>query len=131
MSSCVLDASALMALLRNEPGADAVRQAISQGAAICTVNVSEVVAKLNEAGMPVDDIRQAIQSLGLTVADFNMDLAYQAGVLRAQTRHTRHIGLSLGDRACLALAIHLNLQVVTADRACAALSLGPSITVIR
>lgn len=128
MSSCVLDASALMALLRNEPGTDAVRQAIAQGAAICTVNVSEVVAKLNEAGMPVDDIRQTIEPLGLTVADFDIDLAYQASALRAQTRH---IGLSLGDRACLALAIHLDLPAITADRAWAALALGPSITVIR
>lgn len=128
MSSCVLDASALMALLRNEPGADAVRQAIAQGATMCTVNVAEVVAKLNEAGMPADDIRQAIQPLGLTVADFNIDLAYQAGVLRARTRH---IGLSLGDRACLALAIHLNLPALTADRAWAALDLVLSITVIR
>ncbi len=119
MSSAVLDASALLALLKREQGGEVVAEALAQGAAIGAVNLSEVVARLAEAGMPEPDIRQVIEPLGLDVIAFDADLAYLAGMLRATTRQ---LGLSLGDRACLALGRRLGLPVLTTDRAWLGLS---------
>ena len=113
MSSCVLDASALIALFHQEPGSDKVAQAIEDGAVLSTVNLSEVASKLNELGTPEALIQTSINVLELTIVDFNADLAYKAGLLRPLTKSA---GLSLGDRACLALAQHLNLPALTTDR---------------
>lgn len=101
MSSAVLDASALLALALNEPGQAVVAGAVSAGAVIGTVNLSEVVAKLRENGATEAAIHLALDPLGIAIADFNLDLAYAAGFLRPTTRA---VGLSFGDRACLALA---------------------------
>ena len=124
----VLDASALLALLYGEPGATQVANAIMSGAAISAVNLSEVVAKLNADGMPAAAITGAISPLDIEVIDFDTELAYQTGFLRPLTRQ---VGLSLGDRACLALAQQLALPALTADRAWLNLSLGTTIQVIR
>ena len=113
MSSCVLDASALIALFHQEPGSDKVAQAIEDGAVINTVNLSEVASKLTELGTPGALIQTAINVLELTLVDFNAELAFKAGFLRPLTKSA---GLSLGDRACLALAQHLNLPALTTDR---------------
>src|SRR5689334_3559436 len=110
VSSAVLDASALLALVLNEPGRAVVAAAVSAGAVIGTVNLSEVVAKLRENGATEAAIHLALDPLAITIADFDTDLAYAAGFLCPATRAT---GLSLGDRACLALAQRLAL---TADR---------------
>ena len=128
MPHCVLDASALLTLLHQEPGSNKVVQAIEDGAAISTVNLSEVASKLNDLGAPEVVIQDAINALELTIVDFNAELAYKVGALRPQTRH---IGLSLGDRACLALAQHLGLPALTTDRAWEGLSLGITVQVIR
>lgn len=128
MSSSVLDASALMALFHQEPGSDKVEQAIEDGAAISTVNLSEVASKLNELGTPEKLIQTVINVLELNIVDFNTELAYKAGLLRPLTKHA---GLSLGDRACLALAQNLNLPALTADRAWETLSIGIKVQVIR
>jgi len=128
MPHCVLDASALLTLLHQEPGSNKVVQAIEDGAAISTVNLSEVASKLNDLGAPEVVIQDAINALELTIVDFNAELAYKVGALRPQTRH---IGLSLGDRACLALAQHLGLPALTTDRSWEALSLGITVQVIR
>lgn len=128
MSSYVLDASALMALFHQEPGSDKVEQAIEDGAAISTVNLSEVASKLNELGTPEKLIQTVINVLELNIVDFNTELAYKAGLLRPLTKRA---GLSLGDRACLALAQNLNLPALTADRAWENLSLGIKVQVIR
>jgi ribonuclease VapC len=128
MSHYVLDASALLTLLHQEPGSDKVVQAIEDGAAISTVNLSEVASKLNDLGAPEMVIQDAINALELTIVDFNAELAYKVGALRPLTRH---IGLSLGDRACLALTQHLGLPALTSDRAWEALSLGITVQVIR
>jgi ribonuclease VapC len=109
----VLDASALLALLQNEPGAERVAELLSDGA-VSAVNLSEVVAKLADHGMPATDIREALDGLPLDVHAFDREAAFAAGELR---RITRAAGLSLGDRACLALAAHLGVTAVTADRA--------------
>jgi PIN domain nuclease of toxin-antitoxin system len=103
-----------------------VATALSQGASIGTVNLAEVAAKLAEVGIAEPAIRQAIGSLGLDVHDFDAELAYISGMLRATTRQ---LGLSLGDRACLALGRRLGVPVVTADRTW--LGLGFDVQVIR
>lgn len=128
VSEVVVDASAVLAPLNQERGADLVAEAIAQGAAICTVNLSEVVGKLAEASMPEFAVRTAIDDLDLEAVDFGLELAYQAGLLRPQTRS---FGLSLGDRACLALAQKRGVPVLTADRTWERLAIGARIQVIR
>jgi len=98
MPHYVLDASALLTLLHQEPGSDKVVQAIEDGAAISTVNLAEVASKLNDLGAPEMVIQDAINALELTIVDFSAELAYKVGVLRPLTKH---IGLSLGDRNSL------------------------------
>jgi PIN domain nuclease of toxin-antitoxin system len=129
VSSCVLDASALLALLHGEPGASDVASLIASGpGAISTVNLSEVVGKLDEAGIPADDIRDIVASLRLEVVVFDVAGAFRAGLFRSLTRRA---GLSLGDRACLALAQFRGLPAVTTDRIWGTLQLGIDIRVIR
>ena len=128
MSSCVLDASALIALFHQEPGSDTVAQAIEDGAALSTVNLSEVASKLNELGTPEALIQTALNVLELTIVDFNAELAYKVGLLRPLTKNA---GLSLGDRACLALAQHLNLPALTTDRVWKGIIPGVNVQVIR
>jgi PIN domain nuclease of toxin-antitoxin system len=96
----VLDASALLVLLNDEPRVETVRHALSD-AAISAVNLSEVVAKLVDAGAPELEILELLQAIEAEVGPFDEDQAYSAGLLRSVTG--AH-GLSLGDRACLALA---------------------------
>jgi len=123
----VIDASALLALLNAEPGADIVAETLP-GGVISAVNLSEVVAKLCDAGMPEKAIHQALQPLGLEIIPFDEEQAYQAGLLRASTQDR---GVSLGDRACLSLAKMLGVVALTADKAWAGLSVGATIKVIR
>lgn len=127
MPEAVIDASALLALLNDEPGADVVAEALPQGV-ISAVNISEVVAKLCDAGMPEKAIHQALQPLGMEIVPFDEEQAYQAGLLRTSTQD---FGISLGDRACLSLAKKLGIDALTADRAWANLSVGVTIKVIR
>jgi PIN domain nuclease of toxin-antitoxin system len=127
VSRVVLDASALLVLLGAERGADVVAGALP-GAAISAVNLSEVVAKLTERGMPDQEVRRALDGLGLEVQAFDREQAYLAGQLRAGTRST---GLSLGDRACLALGQRLGTPVLTADRRWQAVRVGVDVQVIR
>lgn len=128
MSRYVLDASAILALVQEEPGSDIVADAMAEGAEICAINLSEVVAKLAESGSIEEVIRTSLARLSMTVVDFDEKLAFQAGMLRPTTRH---LGLSLGDRACIALARERDSTIITADRAWATLSLGPTIRIIR
>ena len=109
----VLDASALLAVMLGEPGADAVN-AVLDRAKIGAVNLSEVVAKLQERGVPDDAIGLSLADLDLTVVPFDQDQAMRAGKLRLATRSA---GLSLGDRACLAVADSLGAVAITTDQA--------------
>lgn len=127
MPEVVLDASALLALLNRETGAELVA-AVLPGAAVSALNLSEVVAKLAEAGMPQEAIREALQGLSLDVVPFDLEQAYEAGLLRPSTKG---MGLSLGDRGCLSLALRLGLPVLTADRSWQRLSVGAKVRVIR
>jgi PIN domain nuclease of toxin-antitoxin system len=127
LNRIVLDASALLALLHAEPGAAEVEQAIP-GAAIGAVNHSEVVAKLAESGMPAEAIRQALGEIELEIHPFDFALAYETGFLRPQTRS---LGLSFGDRACLALGKQLGAPVFTTDKNWKNLDVGVEVRVIR
>ncbi|MBS3025583.1 type II toxin-antitoxin system VapC family toxin [Acidiphilium multivorum] len=111
--SAVLDSSAVLALLFGEPGAERVKETLP-GALLSAVNFAEIVTKLCERGMPQDQARLAIEAIGVEVVDFGIDQACVTGELRNRTRSA---GLSLGDRACLALAQQQNLPAVTADTA--------------
>lgn len=128
MSSAVLDASALLALLKREPGHEMVAALIKRGTLMSAVNLSEVVAKLNEAMVPIGSMRATLDAFLIDVVPFDRDAAYEAGQLRARTRH---VGLSLGDRVCLALAQARALPVLTADQRWAELDLGITLQLIR
>jgi ribonuclease VapC len=127
VNDVVLDASALLAVLRAEPGAERVVPRL-EGARIGAVNLSEVVTKLIEDDVPEAEVRRAIGGLELDVHAFDARLAYLAGFL---WRSTRVLGLSFGDRACLALAQSLGVPALTADRSWSRLDLGVAIEVIR
>jgi PIN domain nuclease of toxin-antitoxin system len=123
----VLDASALLALLNDEAGASRVAAVIT-GAAISAVNVSEVLSKLVDAGMPAEDARSVLEWLRLDIVPFDEEMAYTAGALRSQSRG---LGLSLGDRCCLALGISRRCTILTAERSWARLKVGIDIEVVR
>jgi ribonuclease VapC len=123
----VLDASALLALLNAEPGNEEVERSIP-GAAISAVNLSEVVAKLNEAGMSEKAVRSALEDIEIDIHPFDRESAYRTGALRTATKK---LGLSLGDRACIALGGKLQRPILTADRNWRDLELGIEIRVIR
>lgn len=127
MSRVVLDASALLALLNAEPGSRTVEKNLP-GAAVNAVNLSEVVAKLSDRGMPEKAIETALEALGLNVHPFDKAMAYSAGMIR---RVTRSLGLSLGDRACLALGLQLSAPVLTTDQNWKPVKIGVKIRVIR
>ena len=123
----VLDSSAIMALLDSEPGTRIV-QAIIFTSTISAVNLAEVYSVLYARGQDgvtsLAEIRFAVEH----VAPFSEQQAEIVGALRQQTKL---LGLSLGDRACLALAITLNADVYTADKAWTALNLPCAIHLIR
>jgi PIN domain nuclease of toxin-antitoxin system len=127
MSEVVLDASAVLALLNQEPGSETISQFLDR-AAISAVNFSEVIAKLAEAGVPQVAAVQILDSLSLEVTAFDQAQAIEAGMLRPITKS---LGLSLGDRACLALGLALNQPVVTTDRQWANLNIAIKIRVVR
>jgi PIN domain nuclease of toxin-antitoxin system len=123
----VFDASALLALLNGESGEARVAEALSEGAVMGTVNLSEVVAKLAEVGMTRREVREALDPLGIDFVPFAEEHAYTAGLLRPATRAE---GLSLGDRACLALASREGVPALTTDRRWSRLTLDPPVKVV-
>ena len=130
----VLDASAALAYLQQEKGQDRVEAALDAGPCWLTaVNLCEVLGKLCEKGMPLQEAQAAIDDLGLTVMNFAAELAGLAAALRVRTKP---IGASLGDRACLALAeqasqAHVTPVVYTAEHTWAKLKWPFKIVVIR
>jgi ribonuclease VapC len=128
MSSVVLDASALMAMLNKEPGADRLPSELLIRTVMSTVNLAEVQGKLVGRGLPPDNAWRAVLGSVREAAPFTIEHARTAGNLISETRT---LGLSFGDRACLALALELKAPVFTADRAWKNLKLDIRIHVIR
>ena len=112
MPSAVLDASAVLALVRNEPGADKVASHIGR-AAISAVNLQEVIKELLLSGLDEPTTRELLDELRLDVRAHDFEAAYAAAALHARTRE---YGCGLGDRSCLALAVQLDVPALTADR---------------
>ena len=111
-SAVVLDASAVLAFVRAEPGGEKVLPYIGR-AVISAVNLQEVVKELALAGMSADEAAAVLDGLRLDVRPHDEAQAYAAGMLVVQTRR---YGRGLGDRTCMALGIALDATVVTADR---------------
>lgn len=123
--NAVLDASALLAWLQSEPGGELVEEKLAVGA-ISSLNWSEVLQKSLAHGIDVTGLRQDLEALGLVIMPFDADDAEQAARLWSQGS-----GLSLADRACLALGLRLGAPVLTADRLWARVSLEVAVQVIR
>lgn len=127
MTAHVADASAVLAMLQGEPGHD--RMAAGLGSTVMSaVNLAEVVTGLINNGIPAEDARHRTEAMDIETAPLDKDLALTAGTLREVTAH---LGLSLGDRCCLALARQLKLPVLTADRSWTELKIGVEVVLIR
>jgi PIN domain nuclease of toxin-antitoxin system len=129
----VLDASALLAYLGNEPGADVVADAIAGGATISTVNLGEALSTLAARGRDPADVASSLTDRGLldgaiAVEPFTTTDAVEVARLRPLTYSA---GLSLADRACLALAHRLSTPVLTADHAWTGLTVDVDVRTIR
>ena len=113
MPRAVLDASATLAVILEEPGADVVADALRSGAAMSAVNVGEVAARLRQDEWTDPEIALVFDSLGIDVLPFDREAALLSGALRPLTRR---LGLGLGDRACLATGCIAACPVLTSDR---------------
>jgi len=109
----LLDASALLAAIHDEHGGEQVQQKIEESA-VCSINWSEVLQKLNSKGANTQEIAVALKTLGLEVIPFDED---DANITANLWPDTKALGLSLADRACLAMGKRLKITVITADRA--------------
>ena len=123
----VLDASAVLALLHGEPGADEVEASLD-GSAMSCVNLSEVLQKAKQHGVDTEGLEIDLQALGVRIYDFDSRTARVTADLWPSTRGR---GLSLGDRACLALARSLEGTAVTTDTRWAELLIGVPVIVVR
>jgi ribonuclease VapC len=133
MNRHVLDASALLALVYDEAGADRVESVFRIGALASTVNWAEAISRMSERGPDVEAadtrLRTQIERIGtINLVPFTEAHAREAARLRTATRH---LGLSLADRACLALGRLHRLPVLTTDRAWRSLRISVRIEVIR
>jgi ribonuclease VapC len=122
----VLDASAVLALLLDEPGAALVEDAIDGGALLSSVNLAEVMTRLVRDGIDPGEAAQILAELPVTKVAFGENTALTAGALLQQTRA---LGLSLGDRACLATAREHGRPALTADQAWTRLPADLAVTV--
>jgi ribonuclease VapC len=127
MAEWVLDASAVLALMRAEAGAGAVEDALPDSI-LASVNAAEVVTRLIREGVAADVARSMVIGIGCPIAPVDADLGLRAGALAAATAKR---GLSLGDRCCLALAERHDLTALTADRAWSGLGLEIKVAMIR
>lgn len=128
MNRVVLDASALLVALNQEAGSDKLTPELLSTASVSAVNLAEVHGKLVNRGIASDDAWEAALSAIREAIAFTAEHAQVTGDLVTKTRQ---YGLSLGDRACLALGLIMNAPVYTADRSWKSLHLGVRIHVIR
>ena len=126
MTACVLDSSAILAFVFEEPGAAVVSDWLDRGAVASTVIVQEVATRLYREGYAPEDVAETIGTLGLTVADHTLPVALAAAAFYPDTKR---FGLSHGDRSCLALARAMEVPVLTADKAWSAVAGDLGVTV--
>ena len=128
MNKCVLDASALLALLNSEPGAEVV-ETMLPSSIMSTVNIAEVVAELDKKlNITPNQSKEMVEAIINQIIPLDFSQAIEVGHLR---KLTAKFGLSLGDRACIALAIASNAPVYNADKAWTKLKLDCEIILIR
>ena len=128
MNQFVLDASALLAFLNAEHGAKRVTDVIfNEKCALLTINLTEILTRLADWHVPLADAQTRLDALNFRIIPFDQHLAFMTAELRTATRH---LGLSLGDRACLALAQQQNATALTADRSWLKLDIGIKIECI-
>ncbi len=125
--SAVLDASALLSVLLGERGED-IGVPVLRGSAMSAVNISECCARAPERGAAAAAVLKAIERFEIDVVPFDMAQAVRAAELREDTRR---LGISLGDRACLALAEQRRVRLFTADERLSRVSIGIEILLIR
>ena len=126
----VLDASAVLALIHDEPGAAEVAEAL-HGSLLCTVNLAEVVGKLVDVDVDVEAgrLRELLTAAGVALEPLRADDAELAGAMRSLAGGRQ---LSFGDRCCLAVAVRaVPAEVLTADRVWAELDLPIRVRVLR
>lgn len=123
----VLDASALLAYLKGEPGADSVEPAIGESV-ISSINWSEVVQKVLVEEVDVVTMTASLVAAGLKIEPFTQEDAERAARLWVQTKR---YGLSLGDRACISLGSRLDATVLTSDRAWSSLDVDVEVQLVR
>ena len=129
VATSLLDASAILAALYEEPGFTRVHDALREGAAISAVNAGEVAAHLRTNDWRAGQVADVFDDLSIEIVPFDRETALLCGAYRPRTRH---LGLGLGDRACLATARRLRVPALTADRGWARVDLrGVEIVVIR
>jgi len=125
----IYDASAILALLLGETGFDQMERMLRQAPGIIsTVNYCEVLAKCQEIGIRVAECDILLAKLPLTIVDSNREMARYAAALRPSTKH---IGLSLGDRFCIACAFCYRGSAVTADQCWKVIKAGVPVICIR
>ena len=127
MSRCVVDSSVVLAFLLQEPGQERAAELL-QNCIISSVNLAEIVTKLTSNNFSEGEIAEDLTHLNLVTIPFDQPQAVTTGLLRKSTHHK---GLSLGDRACLALALREKLPVYTTDKAWSDLDLGLDIRQLR
>jgi ribonuclease VapC len=129
----ILDASALLAYLQDESGAELVATALTEGCLMSAINWAETLSKLAERGQSPEVVTELLTNQGLlnnalVIVPFDAALAQETARLRPMTRR---IGLSLGDRACLSLGIQSQLPVLTSDQVWANSDVGVIVKLIR
>jgi PIN domain nuclease of toxin-antitoxin system len=125
----ILDASALLAVVLKEKGADIVVKALEEGnTCMTTVNLAEVMVKMYEHTFSKEDINAFMDGLSIHVIDVDMELAHIAASYYPKTKS---LGLSLADKICFAAAALGNYKALTTDRAWAKANVGVKVQVIR
>jgi ribonuclease VapC len=127
LAEAVLDASALIAFLRNERGAEKVAEVLTRSC-ISAVNLAETLGKLVEYGKPLEEVAFQVERLRIPVVPFD---AEQARIAASLWKQTRAIGMSLGDRACLALARKTSLPAFSTEGDWLKCDLGVKVIKIR